>query len=407
MQELSCKPSLKVLTAARFHHALSQGTVMFTPTVRVNLHEGPLIVEGRLVETLQKKPSSNLQSTDSPNDDVKSNKDKLVKFLNPFLPYETNLFVAKIPLTNHNILLNKFSIVKGHILLTTDTFSSQFKPPSSNDLSALAILLSSDKNVSLNSYFENKVYNDSATLDASVTSSDFSSLFAFFNCGPSSGASVLHKHFQLIPIDSEPSNINIPCYPPINNQVQESSGFIYQKGISSIDGIIPFQLDIYKAFAHSFTRIDSLIKFYLNLGGSMDENIFQLGYALRQVFEITLRSAFGCISLKYSQYIDIESMLEPLLNDEGFLREGVVPLIILDENTNLSISAKYFCSYNFIMTKDWMGVIPRKQERFCNQISINSCGFGGMVLVKNIEQLKLLEENGPITALESIAFPAL
>jgi len=57
---------------------------------------------------LKKKPTNN----------TSSNQDTKKKF-NPFLPYDENLYIQKTPNNLHNVLLNKFSVIKYHILLTT------------------------------------------------------------------------------------------------------------------------------------------------------------------------------------------------------------------------------------------------------------------------------------------------
>jgi len=58
--------------------------------------------------------------------------------------------------------------------------------------------------------------------------------------------------------------------------------------------------------------------------------------------------------------------------------------------------------YNLLATREWMLLIPRSQEDFAS-ISVNSLGFAGALLVRNEEQMKLLQEHGPITVLKSVA----
>merc|ERR1711862_109156 len=54
---------------------------------------------------------------------------------------------------------------------------------------------------------------------------------------------------------------------------------------------------------------------------------------------------------------------------------------------------KFAGPYNFLMTRKWMMVIPRREE-FCNGISVNSIGFAGGILVKNEEQRQMIQEIG-------------
>lgn len=60
-------------------------------------------------------------------------------------------------------------------------------------------------------------------------------------------------------------------------------------------------------------------------------------------------------------------------------------------------------AYNLLLTRQWMCVVPRSQERF-EDISINSLGFSGALLVKNPAQLEKLRQVGPMTALSKVGF---
>ena len=54
------------------------------------------------------------------------------------------------------------------------------------------------------------------------------------------------------------------------------------------------------------------------------------------------------------------------------------------------------------MTREWMMVIPRSKESYKN-ISINSLGFAGALLVRNAEQMEQLKQIGPLTFLQKVA----
>jgi hypothetical protein len=45
-------------------------------------------------------------------------------------------------------------------------------------------------------------------------------------------------------------------------------------------------------------------------------------------------------------------------------------------------------AYNLLFTREWMLIVPRKQEEF-EKISVNSLGFAGALLVKNQQQMQL------------------
>ena len=57
--------------------------------------------------------------------------------------------------------------------------------------------------------------------------------------------------------------------------------------------------------------------------------------------------------------------------------------------------------YNLLMTREWMMVIPRSQESY-QDISINSLGFAGALLVRNPEQMEQLKQIGPLTFLQKV-----
>jgi len=87
---------------------------------------------------------------------------------NPFLPYEEALYVGDLT-DDHVLLLNKFPVVDGHVLLVTRAFAEQQALPAPGDLEALWRAL--------------------AGLGG----------LAFYNAGPVAGASQPHRHWQLVP----------------------------------------------------------------------------------------------------------------------------------------------------------------------------------------------------------------
>lgn len=58
--------------------------------------------------------------------------------------------------------------------------------------------------------------------------------------------------------------------------------------------------------------------------------------------------------------------------------------------------------YNLLATREWMLLVPRSTECF-HGISVNALGFAGALLVRDAEQLALLERHGPMTALRAVA----
>ena len=61
-------------------------------------------------------------------------------------------------------------------------------------------------------------------------------------------------------------------------------------------------------------------------------------------------------------------------------------------------------AYNLIATREWMLLVPRSLECF-EEISVNSLGFAGALLVRSSQQMKMLKDHGPMTILRSVAVP--
>ncbi|MEK7761359.1 MAG: phosphorylase [Nitrospirota bacterium] len=101
--------------------------------------------------------------------------------INPFLPYDPNLFVAEVSPT-HVALLNKFNVVDHHLVIVTRAFEPQEALLTREDCAALLIGL--------------------AEIDG----------LGFYNAGPAAGASQRHKHLQLIPLSAFP-NSQLPIKP--------------------------------------------------------------------------------------------------------------------------------------------------------------------------------------------------
>ena len=90
--------------------------------------------------------------------------------VDPFLPYDPELFVAPISPT-HIALLNKLTVVEHHLVIVTRAFEDQQCQLTQQDCEALLIALTE--------------------IDG----------LAFYNAGPDAGASQSHKHLQLVPFN--------------------------------------------------------------------------------------------------------------------------------------------------------------------------------------------------------------
>ncbi|MFP4134289.1 MAG: ATP adenylyltransferase family protein [Halothece sp.] len=247
----------------------------------------------RILKTLIKKEAEKEKQA--------QHKEKTGEDFDPFLPYEKDLFVSEISDT-HICLLNKYNVVENHLLIVTREFEAQENLINHADFTALCACLQKVNGL------------------------------GFYNSGKDAGASVKHKHLQLVPYSLAPNLEQIPITPAL--KMAEFSGEI---------GEIPL-FD----FRHSFT--------WLNLNWEASpETIAQ---EILSYYQTLLQAVNG------------------------------------EDHTN----------YNFLMTREWMLIVPRKQEKF-HSIGINSLGFAGAILVKNQAELQLVKQTSPLAVLASVGKP--
>lgn len=138
-------------------HARSTGALRPLASEHVDLPEAGIDFRVHWLSSLALKDAAKLL-----------NPDPGMKEVNPFLPYEHDLFVADLSAT-HVALLNKFPLFENHILMVTRSFEEQRSVLTGADFDAIAKTL--------------------AGLDGLV----------FFNGGRVGGASQPHKHLQWVP----------------------------------------------------------------------------------------------------------------------------------------------------------------------------------------------------------------
>lgn len=127
---------------------------------------GKVNFQVRVVENLERKTK---EVQPPPNTKGPDTKDPNKKPFNPFLPYEPALYVGELS-DHYRCLLNKFNVMNHHILMVTSKFVPQQTPLNVEDFLAVQICLQARDGL------------------------------AFYNGGPIAGASVKHKHLQLIPL---------------------------------------------------------------------------------------------------------------------------------------------------------------------------------------------------------------
>ncbi|MGB3295794.1 MAG: DUF4922 domain-containing protein [Phormidesmis sp.] len=222
--------------------------------------------------------------------------------VNPFLPYEKDLYVTDISET-HLCLLNKFNVVDHHFLIVTRQYEPQENWLTLTDFEALVRCLQEVDGV------------------------------AFFNGGTVAGSSQPHKHLQVVPYTSEPDTRSMEA---AITAAQLKSG---SEGVRE-SPVFPF------------------------------------------MHVITLTGSEAIAQQQLDRY-------HTLLNAVG---------IVSDQWQGLQTAA-----YNLLCTREWMMIVPRRQEKYAN-ISVNSLGFVGSLLVKDEAMLEQLREIGPMTLLKQVGF---
>ncbi|EGG15763.1 pleckstrin domain-containing protein [Cavenderia fasciculata] len=187
-------------------------------------------------------------------------------------------------------------------------------------------------------------------------------MLCFFNCGAQSGASQPHKHVQLLRTPYFENEQNLKC--PIESVIKK-----HLKGpdvIVNVDSL---------GFHSAAVQLDK--SKLSDDSSSLDQRA--------QYFE--------------SNYIDLLNHLKLVVHDNNNNNNNK------DDNDD-TIQKKYNTggnSYNFIMTNEWMFVVPRKCYQ-SNGISINSVGFTGSILVRSEREMETIKQHGIVNILNEVSY---
>jgi len=161
----------------------------------------------------------------------------------------------------------------------------------------------------------------------------------FYNGGREAGASQQHRHLQLVPLPLAPEGPQIPIAPLLSRHPAV--------GTPGRAPGLPFR--------HSFVRLR------------------------KGLVETAREAALETFDL-YCEMLSRVGMDRP--SAAGLTRQSL--------------------PYCFLVTRDWMLLVPRSREHF-EDISLNSLAFAGSFFVWNREQLERLKGYGPINALMAVS----
>jgi ATP adenylyltransferase len=168
-KRLSCKPgTLWNRIRERSERAKKLETLHAIQTTSEFVQQNNLQFLVRIVSSLTKKDQEKMEKVFMD-----------ARAVNPFLPYDEDLWVTDISQT-HICLLNKFNVIDNHILLVTRAYEDQESFLTAEDFEAMWICMA-----------------------------EFDGL-AFYNSGPIAGASQQHKHLQIVPLPLAPRGPKVP-----------------------------------------------------------------------------------------------------------------------------------------------------------------------------------------------------
>lgn len=195
---------------ARTEHALRCGALKPIETARTTLDEAGVRFVVRQVSSLIRKPRAepsrpgeSRAPADSP------------PFVDPFLPYDPDLFVADVSPT-HLALLNKFNVIDHHLLIVTRAFEPQTAWLDLDDFTAWFACL--------------------AQFDG----------LGFYNGGRDAGASQPHKHMQVVPLPLGDAGQSLPIAPlvetaSIQDEIGTLPGFAFEHAFAPLPVLPPAQ----------------------------------------------------------------------------------------------------------------------------------------------------------------------
>ncbi|PWN48619.1 hypothetical protein IE53DRAFT_363747 [Violaceomyces palustris] len=353
---------LSKLVSKKYSLAIDSGDAFYYPSTITKIEDhtsgSKIVWQIRTVPALLKKPKAEEgeQAKPASGDDSK-NKAAPQSRQNPTdvfaPPYVPNLHVKD--LDDHVVLLNKFCVVPEHFLLVTKEFQPQQSPPPPSSLALVYRIINSHR-----------------------SRNGESELLGFYNCGQLSGASQPHRHFQFIQLP-----------PPRDGSVEEEEEQEQEEEEEDEEQVrVPIEVLLEK----------------IEKDGKEEEHVHALPVPW-QHFVVLLnppksKSSDPSSSSVLEQYMANKFM--SLL--DALFRARMVAQHERDEKGEKPRPSGP-PSFNILITKRAMHLIPRSKEEFdelpriegedqstIGNLSLNALCFAGFLLTKSQAEVEALQK---------------
>ena len=252
--------------------ALRAGTLVPVPTHYTFIEDSGMRFFIRILTSLARKDAARKEQETAA---------KKGMHTNPFSPPEKELVVADISDT-HLAILNKFNVVKYHLLIITREYEDQDTLLTLKDFEALWLCMAEYKSL------------------------------GFYNGGRDAGASQQHKHLQIIPIPVAPEGPEIPIEPLILNAQRMSNSFGLLPGFEFRHTFMPLRKGLIN------TPSDAARETF-DIYASM---LFQVGIKVPTKTGLTMQSMPYCLLVTYDWMLLVprarECFLDISLNSLAF-----------------------------------------------------------------------------------------
>ncbi|KAI0559059.1 phosphorylase [Gracilaria domingensis] len=181
---------------------------------------------------------------------------------------------------------------------------------------------------------------------------------AFYNAGTIAGASQRHKHLQLVPTPLVPQS---PADTPFEHAV-----------LLDIPCGKPYKSP-HLPYVHILMRMDDCAS------AAKGEHYQQAA------------------STSMSRYVHLLDMMAQQIS-----QPEQPPAVYAEDN---AVEERQPFPYNLLITNRWMMMVPRRNECF-EDVSVNSLGFAGCLLVKNEQMLEKVKKVGGMAVLKATTFPS-